>query len=249
MKVSLITVCYNAEHTIADTIESVLSQSYPDIEYLIIDGASTDRTPKIVQSYGERITRFLSEPDAGIYDAMNKGIALATGDIVGIINSDDVYRHNGVVARIVDTFLGHEVECVFADLVYVHPRNLAKTVRYYDSSGCTPETFAYGWMPAHPTFFAKRDLYTRYGVFKTDYKIAADYELLTRLIARHRVRYHYIPEALITMRLGGISTRNFRSTLILNREIIRACRENGIPTGWMKVLSKYPKKLLGLLRR
>ncbi len=146
-------------------------------------------------------------------------------------------------------FTTQDVDSVFADLVYVNPDNLDKVVRHYDSSHFNPSKFAYGWMPAHPTFFVKREIYQKYGVFKTDYKIAADYELLVRFLARYAVSYFYLNEVIIKMRIGGVSTSGMKSNYILNKEIIRACRENEIYTNWVMVLSKYPKKILGLINK
>jgi len=249
MKVSVITVVWNNKDTIKDAIESVLNQTYENIEYIIVDGASTDGTLGIIQSYGNKVSKLVSEPDKGLYDAMNKGLKLATGDVVGILNSDDFYVDNEVIQKIVDTFDIKRVESVFADLVYVKPSNLEKTIRYYDSSKFTPAKFAYGWMPAHPTFFVKREVYERYGVFKIDYKIAADYEILARFLHKYDVNYAYLPEVIIKMRLGGVSTSGLKSNYILNKEIIRACNENGIKTNWIKVLSKYPVKIIGLLKK
>lgn len=246
MKISIITVVYNNKNTIRDAIDSVLHQTYKDIEYIIIDGNSTDGTIEIINSYGNKITTFVSESDKGIYDAMNKGIALATGDVLGILNSDDFYIDEFVIEKVVKVFEEKDVDSLFADLVYVKFDNVNKTVRHYDSSQFHPEKFAYGWMPAHPTFFLKRSAYTAYGLFKTDYKIAADYELLVRLLYKYKLTYFYLPEVLIKMRMGGVSTSGFKSNMILNQEIIRACRENGIQTNMFKVLSKYPKKILGL---
>lgn len=249
MKVSIVTVVYNNVNTIRDAIQSVLSQTYADIEYIIIDGRSTDGTVDIIQSYGNAISKFLSEPDHGIYDAMNKGLKLATGDIVGILNSDDFYSDENVIKKIVTVFEENRVDSVFADLIYVKPNDLTTTTRYYDSSYFSPDKFKYGWMPAHPTFFVKRRIYQQYGLFDTTYKIAADYELLTRFLGKYHISYSYIKEPLVTMRLGGISTRNLKSNFILNHEIIRACKENGIYTNWPMVLSKYPQKLLGLFKK
>ena len=249
MKISIITVVWNNAATIKDAIDSVLSQTYENIEYIVVDGASSDGTVEIVQSYGDKISKFISEKDKGLYDAMNKGIGLATGDVVGILNSDDFYIDKYVIEKIVKEFKEKQVDSVFADLVFVKPENLAKTVRYYDSSHFSPDKFAYGWMPAHPTFFVKREFYKKYGVFKTDYKIAADYELLTRFLGKNKVSYSYIKEPIVKMRIGGASTSGIKSNYILNKEIIRACRENDIYTNWLMVLSKYPKKILGLLKK
>ena len=249
MKISIITVVYNNKETIKDAIDSILSQTYKDIEYIIVDGASTDGTVDIIKSYGDKITTFISAPDNGLYDAMNKGLALATGEVVGILNSDDFYMNAFVIEKIVKVFKEQNVDSVFADLVFVKPDNLDKVVRHYDSHYFHPSKFAYGWMPAHPTFFVKREIYQKYGVFKIEYKIAADYELLVRFLAKYKVSYFYLNEVIIKMRIGGISTSGLKSNYILNKELIRACRENGIDTNWLMVLSKYPKKILGLIRK
>lgn len=249
MKISIITVVWNNASTIKDAIDSVLGQTYENIEYIVVDGASTDGTVEIVQSYGDKITKFISEPDKGLYDAMNKGIKLATGDIVGILNSDDFYIDEFVCERVVKEFKEKGVDSVYADLVFLKPDDLDKVVRYYDSSHFNPSKFAYGWMPAHPTFFVKKWVYEKYGVFKTDYKIAADYELLTRFLAKNNISYSYMKEPIVKMRIGGASTSGIKSNYILNKEIIRACKENGIYTNWMMVLSKYPKKIMGLFKK
>lgn len=249
MKVSIITVVYNNKETIHDAIDSVLSQTYKNIEYIVVDGASTDGTVDIVKHYGDKIAHFISEKDDGLYDAMNKGIKLATGDIVGILNSDDFYKDKLVIEKVVQEFQDKKVDSLFADLVFVKPENLDKTVRYYDSSHFKPERFAYGWMPAHPTFFVKIEVYEKYGTFKLDYKIAADYEILVRFLQKYKVSYTYLNQVIIKMRMGGISTSGLKSNYILNKEIIRACKENGIKTNWIKVLSKYPRKILGLFKR
>jgi glycosyltransferase involved in cell wall biosynthesis len=249
VKISIITVVWNNASTIKDAINSVLGQTYENIEYLVVDGASTDGTVEIVQSYGEKIDKFVTEKDNGLYDAMNKGIRLATGDIIGILNSDDFYIDEFVCERVVKEFETKNVDSVYADLIFVKPENLDKTVRYYDSSHFSPEKFAYGWMPAHPTFFVKREFYKQYGLFKIDYKIAADYELLVRFLAKNKISYSYIKEPIVKMRIGGASTSGIKSNYILNKEIIRACKENGIYANWLMVLSKYPKKILGLLKK
>lgn len=248
MKISIVTVCFNSAATISDTIKSVLSQRYKNIEYIIVDGASTDNTLDIVRASSSHI-RFCSEPDRGIYDAMNKGIRMATGDVVGILNADDFYINDLILDNVAKTFLEKRVDSLFADLVYVHPDNLSKIVRYYCASNFTPEKFASGWMPPHPTFFVKREIYERYGLFKIDYKIASDFELLARFLNKHRISYHYLPEVLIKMRTGGVSTKNLRSNWILNKEIVRACSENDIQTNLVKVYSKYLTKIFQIVGR
>jgi glycosyltransferase involved in cell wall biosynthesis len=249
VKISIITVVWNNKDTIKDAIESVLNQTYKDIEYIVIDGASSDGTVEIIKSYEDRIDKFVSEPDNGIYDAMNKGLNIATGEVIGILNSDDFYINNDIISKVANIFQKNSVDAMFADLVYVKPDNLNKVVRKYDSSNFSIDKFEYGWMPAHPTFFVKKEIYTKYGLFKIDYKIAADYELLVRFLYKYKIQYYYLKETIVKMRVGGVSTGGIKSNVILNQEIIRACKENGIETNWIKVLSKYPKKILGLLNK
>ena len=244
---SIITVAYNSAATIADCLASVASQTWP-CEHIIIDGASKDNTVEIVRRVSPS-ARIISEPDDGIYDAMNKGIRHSSGDIVGILNSDDFYIGPHVLEKVATLFRQSGVDALFADLVYVRADNLDRVVRYYSGVGFTPEKFAWGWMPPHPTFFVRRELYERYGLFHTDYRIAADYELMARFLARHKVRYAYLPEVIVKMRAGGVSTRSLRSTWILNREILRACAENGIPTNILKVYSKYFRKVMQIFKR
>lgn len=248
MKISIITVVWNNKDTIKDAIESVLNQTYKNIEYIIVDGASTDGTVEVVQSYGDQITKFVSEPDNGLYDAMNKGIKLATGDVVGILNSDDFYIDEFVIEKIVKVFEEKEVDSVFADLVYVKPDNLGKTVRYYDSSHCLPNKFQYALYPAHPTFFVKRWVYEKYGSFKTDYKIAADFDLMSRFLYTKRISFKYLKEPIIKMRVGGVST-SFGNIWLNSLEQLRVCRENDIKTNIFKILLKYPSKVMGLFKR
>ena len=197
MKISIITVVWNNKETIKDAIDSVLNQTYKDIEYIVVDGASTDGTVEVVQSYGNKITKFVSEPDSGLYDAMNKGIGLATGDVVGILNSDDLYIDEFIIEKVVKVFEEKEVDSVFADLVYVKPDNLEKIVRYYDSSNCFPNKFQYALYPAHPTFFVKRWVYEKYGLFKTDYKIGADFDIMARFLYTYRISFSYLKEPIM----------------------------------------------------
>ena len=248
MKISVVTPVFNGAGTIGDCLDSVARQTHPDVEHIVIDGGSSDGTPDVVRAKGARVARFVSEPDRGIYDAMNKGIALASGDVIGILNSDDWYAGGGVLAKVAAAFAA-PVDAVFADLVYVRPEKPGTIVRYYSGKGFSPAQFASGRMPPHPTFFLRRECYLKYGGFKTDYRIAADFELLARLMAKNGIRYRYLPEVWVRMRTGGASTRSLRSNLILNREILRACAENGIATNVFKVYSKYLAKWTQLLRR
>jgi glycosyltransferase involved in cell wall biosynthesis len=248
-KVTIITVCFNSAATIRDAIESVLSQDYPHIEYIVVDGASRDGTADLVRAYGSRIARFISEPDRGIYDAMNKGLALATGDVVGMLNSDDVYADTHAVSSLIAAMRAASTDAVFADLVYVDRIDTSRVVRYYDSGGWRPARFRIGMMPAHPTFFVKREYYERVGKFSLDFRIAADYEMLVRILHGARATYTHLPRSVVRMRTGGISTRGLRQSWLLNREIVRACRRNGLWTTLPMVLLKLPLKLLEIIRR
>ena len=253
LKISIITVIYNNKETIQDAMNSVLSQEYDDLEYIIVDGASIDGTVEVIKKttkkYPERSIKFISEKDDGIYDAMNKGIQLATGDIIGILNSDDFYVNNNIISTVVNDFITKNVDAVFADLVYVRADDSNNIIRYYSSANFHPKKMAYGWMPAHPTFFVKREIYERYGLYKRDYRIASDYELIARLLVKNKTSYSYISKVFVKMRTGGTSTRNLKSNWILNKEILRACAENGIKTNIIKVLSKYSTKIFQLIRK
>jgi glycosyltransferase involved in cell wall biosynthesis len=248
MKVSLLTVSYNSATTIKDTIESIRSQEYKDIEYIVVDGNSKDETVGIIKSYDSFIAKWVSEPDRGIYDAMNKAIQLATGDVVGILNSDDFYFNSQVISQVVQAFEDQSIDVVFGDLIFVDPANLSKIVRKYSSAGWHPAKFARGFMPAHPTVFIRRKYYEQFGLFKIDYKIAADYELLIRFLYVNKLKYKYLPLTMVKMRRGGVSSRSWKSNIILNNEIIRACSENGIRTNVFKIYPKYFTKLFELFK-
>lgn len=245
MKVSIITVSFNSVKTIADTIKSVLSQNFSQIEYIVIDGGSSDGTVEIIKQYEDQIAHWVSEKDRGMYDAMNKGIALATGDVIGILNSDDVYMNTHVVSELMELIQTKRAEVVFADLILVDQDNPQKVLRYYDSGHFHPNKFKYGWMPAHPTVFVRRELYEAVGQFSTTYQIAADYEMLIRILAIQRARYAYLPKPVVRMRSGGASTAGLSRNWILNQEIVRACKENGIYSNMAMLLLKLPFKLWG----
>lgn len=247
MKVSIITVSFNSAKTIADTIESVLSQDFPEIEYIIVDGNSSDDTVKIIRQYENRISKWISEKDQGMYDAMNKGIAMATGDVIGILNSDDVYMNNHVISDLMALLEKQKAQVVFADLILVDQNDNNKVLRYYDSGHFHPDKFRYGWMPAHPTVFVRRELYQAVGLFSTTYQIAADYEMLIRMLAIQKAPYAYFPKPVVRMRSGGASTAGISRNWILNQEIVRACKENGIYSNMAMLLLKIPAKLWGRL--
>jgi glycosyltransferase involved in cell wall biosynthesis len=237
--VSIITVSYNSLRTIKNTISSVLAQTYHHIEYIVVDGASTDGTIDIIRSFGDRISQFISEPDNGIYDALNKGIRLAKGDIVGILNSDDFFYDNSVIENIAESFSDESIEAIFGDAQFVDPLDTTRIVRYYRSKSFTKNKFRFGYMPAHTGFYAKKDLFDKFGYYKTDYKIAADFELLLRFLLINNIKYKYFPIPFVCMRTGGVSNKSFNSNITLNNEIARACRENGIYTNFIYIYSKY----------
>ncbi|GAB3663664.1 glycosyltransferase family 2 protein [Echinicola sediminis] len=243
MKISIVTACYNSANTIQDTIDSVYSQNYKDIEYIIIDGGSKDHTVNIIKANENKITKWISEPDKGIYDAMNKGIKMATGDVVGIINSDDFYHRPDAICNIIEGFKSSDIQCVFADVRFVNPENLGKTVRYYSSKRFNLGAFSWGFMPAHPTFFTYKENFEKYGYYKTDFNISADFELLVRFLYKNKLSYKYLPVDLMKMRTGGVSTQYLKSNLTINRENLRACRMNGLQTNYFRLYSRYFRKI------
>jgi len=217
-------VSFNSAKTIGDTINSVTSQSYTNKEHIVVDGNSSDSTMEIVHA-STSLSHFVSEPDKGIYDAMNKGIAMATGDVIGILNADDFYMDNNVLSEVAQIFSDESVDACFADLVYVSQEDTNKIVRYWKSQNYKLGLFKKGWMPAHPTFFARKGVYEKFGVFDLNYKIAADFELLFRLIEKNKIRTVYLPKVLIKMRLGGTTNKNLINIKIQNKEIIQILRD------------------------
>jgi glycosyltransferase involved in cell wall biosynthesis len=249
MKISLITVSYNSGATIKDSIESVLRQDYHNIEYIIVDGKSKDNTVDIIKSFEGKISKWISEPDKGIYDAMNKGLKMATGEVVGMLNSDDFYYNNTILAQVAHAFEDESLDAVFGNLIFVDPNDLKKTVRTYSSKDWHPKKFARGFMPAHPTFFVRRKYYEQFGLFKTDYKIASDYEMLIRLLYVNKLKYKYLPITMVVMRKGGVSSNGIKSNIVLNNEIKRACTENGIRTNLPLIYLKYFTKVFELINK
>lgn len=243
MKISIITVCYNSEAFIASAIDSVLFQTYPNIEYIVIDGASKDGTVSTVQSYGDKITHFVSEPDKGIYDAMNKGLALASGDVIGILNSDDFYPHDNVIVQVVAAFnVNPHVDMVLGNVDFVDSENLDQPVRFYSSFNFASWKMRFGFMPAHPGAFIRRSAYEKVGNYKLGYKIGADFEWFVRALVVHRLPYVKLNQTLVRMREGGVSTSGLKSYWVSSKEQLRALRENGVVSNMLFVLIRLPIK-------
>lgn len=245
MKVSVITVSFNAADTILDTLDSVAEQSHQAIEHIVIDGESTDGTQEIIESHQSMLAKVVSEPDRGIYDAMNKGLRLATGELIAFLNADDVYADRDVLARVATIVAERNLDAVFGDVIFTSgSEQSGRPKRRYSSRHFTPGRIAWGWMPAHPALFLRHNVYEQFGGFRADYRIAGDFEMVARVFSGGALAYCYIPEVLVRMRPGGVSTKGWRSTWLLNQEVLRACKENGIKTNMLKILSKYPAKLL-----
>ena len=252
MKISLITVTYNSGKTLACTLESVLSQSYPNVEYILVDGASKDDTVSIIKEYEPKFDgrmKWISEPDKGLYDAMNKGIRMASGDVIGILNSDDFFTSNDVLKQVTNAFEANkELDAVYGDVHFVHPDNLDKCVRYYSSKIFKRGLMKIGFMPAHPSFYLKKERFEQYGVYKTDYKIAADFEFLLRVIYKNNIRTQYLPMDMVTMRTGGASTSGLESHKRIMKEHLRAFRENGLRNNVFMLSLRYPYKIWELVK-
>ncbi|MBO5186077.1 MAG: glycosyltransferase [Prevotella sp.] len=250
MKISIITITYNSAATVRDTIASVLAQTYRDIEYIVVDGNSSDSTQDILEKAlpaFEGRMRYISEPDRGIYDAMNKGINMCTGDVIGILNSDDYYTSDDVVGRIADEFSRRDIDAVYGDIHFIKDGEPDKITRYYSSKLFRPFLLRFGFMPAHPSFYVRKHVYANYGGYATDYKIAADYDMMVRLFHKHRIKAGYISKDFVTMRTGGLSTKNVKNRLIITREDVTACRRNGMYTNTFFISVKYLYKIFGFL--
>ena len=246
VKVSIVTATYNSARTLGDTMKSVLKQTYPDIEYIVVDGSSTDNTKDVIRQYESQFSgrlKWVSEKDGGIYDAMNKGIRMATGDIVGILNSDDYFTGDDVIERMVVNFDAPSTDAVYGDIHFIHDGEPDKIVRYYSSKPFRPMWLRFGFMPAHPSFYCRRSVYEKAGLYKTDYAIGSDYEMMVRLFMVHKIRAKYLPMDFVTMRTGGASTRNVKSRLQLIEDDVRGCRENGIYTNPLMISMKFLYKI------
>lgn len=249
MKISVITVCFNSAASISDTLASVVCQTHPDIEHIVIDGGSTDATLSIVRNRGGHVAQLLSEPDHGIYDAMNKGLRLATGDLVGFLNSDDIFAHRNVVSSIARAAQeAPEADSVYGDLVYVHAEQPDQVLRYWRSGEFTQSKLRFGWMPPHPTFYVRTVRLSEVGYFNDQLRIAADYEFVLRWLARPNARAAYIRDVLVRMRVGGASNHSLNAMLSKSREDLWALQHNRIG-GWPTLLCKNLRKLPQFLQR
>ena len=230
MKVSIITVTYNCKSFLLDCINSVTSQTYDNIEHIVIDGASTDGTLSLLESKREQFGALISKPDKGIYDAMNKGIKIATGDIIGILNSDDFYANNDILSKVASIFKNNpSLDACYANVICTDRNDTSKDIRYAKSSKFTPGLFSKGWCPPHPTFFVRSSVYEQFGNFNLNYHIASDVELMMRFIEVHKINVRYIPELWIKMRMGGTSNNSFKNIFIQNKEILHALNSHNLP--------------------
>ncbi|KAA3649610.1 MAG: glycosyltransferase [Bacteroidetes bacterium] len=244
MKVSIITVCFNSEKTIEDTILSVVSQSYANIEYIILDGISSDSTLEIVEKYRANIAVVISEKDGGMYDALNKGIDLATGEVIAILNSDDVYKDKHVIQEVVDSLIANNSDACYGDLVYVDKNNLNLVSRYWKAKAYKENYFIKGWMPPHPSFFVKKTCYETYGKFNLGLVSAADYELMLRFIHKHHIKLSYVPRVLVKMREGGLSNISLFNRLRGNKEDHLAWKINSLKPSFLTLSMKPLRKIL-----
>lgn len=250
MKISVITVCYNSAETIGHTLRSVREQTHGDIEHIIVDGGSNDNTLDVVKAEGPHVAKVLSERDNGIYDAMNKGIALASGEVVAFINADDFYASPAVLTTMAAAFEKSGADCCYGDLCYVSQVDPTRTVRYWCSSKFVLGSFENGWCPPHPTFFVRRAVYQRLGGFDLSFKFAADFELMARYLEAARISSCYVPEVLVKMRLGGTTSRSLSNIFKQNAEIRRALSKHGLRSSLLSfMLNKLVSRAIQFVRR
>lgn len=247
MRISIITVCYNSVSTIGDTLQSIVSQNHPSIEHIIVDGGSSDGTLDIIRQF-PHVACLVSEKDNGLYDAMNKGLKKATGDVIGILNSDDLYLSRDVLKKVSACFDDTGVSAVYGDLQYVSPTHPERVIRNWHSGEFTRKSFYYGWMPPHPTFFVRKEVYEKVGLFNTNLRTAADYEMMLRILLKHRFDAAYIPEVLVKMRAGGLSNRSLKHRLAANREDREAWRLNELKPYFFTLYLKPLRKIFQYLK-
>ena len=248
MKISIITASFNSERSIRDTLESIKGQEYPNVEHIIIDGLSTDSTMSIVREY-PNVARFISEKDHGIYEAMNKGLQIATGEIIGILNSDDIYVDNKVLKDVVDIFADEQVDACYADLQYVDEANTNILVRHWKSGTYRKNSFLYGWMPPHPTLFLRRRVYDKIGFFNLDFKTAADYELMLRVFVTHDFIIRYLPRVIVKMRTGGASNASVQRRIDANKEDRMAWKVNNLKPYFFTLYLKPIRKIFQFINK
>ena len=232
--ISIITVCYNSDKFIATAIDSVLGQKVNcKVEYIIVDGQSKDKTLSIIRRYGKSVSKLISEPDLGIYDAMNKGLSIAEGDIIGFLNSDDLYSSNDVLQKMLSQFFNADIDACYGDLLYVARNDLTKIKRHWRAGEFTEKSFSSGWAPPHPTFFARKKVFDQYGNFNLEYPVAADFDLMARFLNKYKVKSTYIPEVLVKMRAGGRSDSGIKNIILQNVEILKALKNNNIQVNFI----------------
>lgn len=245
MRISIITVVYNNKATIANAIESVLSQNYDDIEYIIIDGKSTDGTLDVINHYSSRISKIVSENDKGIYDAMNKGLRLATGDVIGILNSDDFYANNSILNEVMSQFnKDHDLDILYGDLVYVKPDDVNKLVRKWKSKPYNSNFFENGDVPPHPSLFVSSRVYKEAGHFNLKYRLASDYEFMLRIFKKFNFKIKYLPIVFVNMRLGGATNKNLKNIIKGNAEILSSWKDNGYSIPLLLIPKRIFKRLI-----
>ena len=243
MKISLITVTYNSARYLQNAIQSVYNQDYPNIEYIIVDGGSTDDTLSIIEKNASCITKWISEKDNGMYDAINKGMKMATGDVIGILNSDDMLASKNVISKIASCFKERHVDSIFGDLIYVDAEETSKIHRFWKGMPYKRTSFNLGWMPAHPTFYVRREIVEQLGGYETHYFSASDFELMTRYLYKHRISSFYLPELIVKMRKGGMSNGSFKKRFRANRRDYLALKRNDVPFPFIVSLIKPLRKL------
>tara|TARA_B100000780_G_scaffold267873_1_gene225324 strand:- start:1030 stop:1791 length:762 start_codon:yes stop_codon:yes gene_type:complete len=244
MKFSIITAVFNRESTICRALQSIKDQTYSDIESVVIDGSSTDQTIELIKSTISKNDTFVTEKDNGIYEALNKGIIHSSGEIIGFLHSDDIYFDTNVISKVSEIFLDETIDIVFGDTSYFKKDNLNKIVRMYRSNELSLKNLAWGKMPSHTAMFVRKNIFNKYGLFDTSYLISGDYEFLCRIMRNGKIKSIHVPNTFIKMQVGGASTQGLKSKIIINKEVMKACRDNKIYTNIFMVISKYPSKLM-----
>ncbi len=248
MKFSIITATYNSQNTIADAINSVASQSYKNIEHIIIDGASTDNTISIINEVKGNVSKIISEVDEGIYDALNKGIKNSTGDVIVFLHADDIFAENTIIEKAAKLFSEKQTDCIYGDLQYVAKEDTNKIIRYWKSGEYAFSKLKKGWMPPHPTFFVKKEIYEKLGMFDTNFRIAADYDIILRFLGKNKISTAYLPTVMMKMRVGGESNKSIKNILKKMKEDVKALKKNNLG-GWQTVLMKNITKIPQLFRK